>query len=111
MPDHLPAGLGCGALLGGCLWVVVVGWMWLVLVLVLVFWLWLVVVVVVLGRLLERVGSRGRFFWAVGIVPRVGMDPRWPFQPALSAACLRRSFRSVNAGASRKRFPGDPISS
>ena len=39
-----------------------------------------------LMRLLARVAFDVRALWAAGIVPDMGMAPRWPHQPALSAA-------------------------
>ena len=36
---------------------------------------------------------------------------RRPCQPTLSAACVRRSSRSLKGGASRNILPGEPISS
>ena len=64
-----------------------------------------------LMRLLARVAFDVRALWAAGIVPDMGMAPRWPHQPALSAACSRRSSRFSNGGTSRNRLPGDRISS
>ena len=61
--------------------------------------------------LLVRLAWDVRALWALGMLLLNGMAPRWPSHPALSAACLRRSSRSLNGGASRKRLPAEPISS
>ena len=52
-----------------------------------------------------------RVCWAAGMPLSNGIAPRCPFHPALSAACRRRSSMSSKGGASRKRLPGDLISS